>query len=122
MTDTAPTGPDCLWQTRLDHAAELEFLDPPARVTMARALALETGGSLTVPRPGDSWSSHWAELSLLGVQATGDTPAEAVALWIRAVFRMDAAAGADAAPAALPASARATPAGRRAPADAGTLA
>lgn len=84
------TGPETLWQTRLDMAAELEFLDPAARVRLARQVALETGGSLTAPRPGDSWSSHWAELRLMGVSTTGDTEAEAVALWIRAVFRMQA--------------------------------
>ncbi len=83
----------CTCQTiRRQLADELERLPEAARVAKAYETCEATGGWLIPPNVCGNWGSHWAEIDLLEVSATGDNEAEAVANWIRAVRRMDAAA------------------------------
>lgn len=81
----------CIMRFRADIAATLGRLDPPARVRFAEDICEATGGWMIPPRACGEWGSHWAELDMLGVSATGDDDAGAIAQWMKAVARMDAA-------------------------------
>lgn len=58
--------------------------DWPALITQA---VVNHGGSLTLPDSANSWASHMAELSLLGITGRGDNLDAAVRDWAKAAGR-----------------------------------
>lgn len=81
-----------LAQHRLDLATDLELMPTEDRLRATWSAVIETGGTFVTPQPNRNWGPHQAELTLLGVSHHGNSAAEAVANWIKAVIRMARAA------------------------------
>lgn len=82
---------DHIAAARAELADTLQYLSPAARIELATAACIENGGSL-VPANICKGTPHYAEISLLGVYHAGNDEAEAIANWIKAVRRIEAAA------------------------------
>lgn len=62
----------------------LETLGPEGQREAIVNEVRESGGSYTVPHPGDNWASCFVEISLLEVAAYGADEGEAIRNWKRA--------------------------------------
>lgn len=83
---------DHLDATRFDLALHFEMLGPAARDHAARIAVEKHGGTAidaqsSEPKRG-RWGPFEAELSILGVQGTGATMADAATTWARRARRM----------------------------------
>lgn len=78
---------------RADMVLAVETTHPTDWSEMIGLAVVNHGGSLTLPadpahpRRGDSWESHMAELSLLGITGRGDDLEAAVRDWAKAAER-----------------------------------
>lgn len=72
---------------RLTLASELEILPDAERVATMYAACIETGGRFE-PRSIEPDDDNFCEITCLGVSYSGDSAAEAVAHWVKAVYRM----------------------------------
>lgn len=83
---------DNLDAIRFDLALHFETLGPAARDHAARLAVEEHGGAAIDPQPiipkRGRWGPFEAELSILGVQGTGTTLADAATAWARRARRM----------------------------------
>lgn len=74
-----------------DLAAFLDYLqgipDSKDRIDAFGGAVIERGGAMDLPVPGQNWGPHRVELSLMGVQGTGDDADEALADWIKCARR-----------------------------------
>lgn len=85
MTNPIPYNAAPINAARLDMALAFETLSDGALDSVLRAAVLEHGGTLILPR--DTWGPVECELSLLGICATGDTPAAAARSWTKRCLR-----------------------------------
>jgi len=69
------------------HAALAALADPAARIAAFAGEVAARGGSMVLPRPGETWGPHWVELSLMGVLGTGDSGSEALTEWMACAAR-----------------------------------
>ncbi|MEQ8292512.1 MAG: hypothetical protein RIA08_09920 [Roseovarius sp.] len=83
---------DQLDAIRFDLALHFETLGPASRDHAARLAVEEHGGTAIDAQPMEPKHGHWgpleAELSILGVQGTGTTMADAATAWARRARRM----------------------------------
>jgi len=70
---------------RIEMALEFEALSDTALDLAIRAAVIQHGGTLVPPK--DEWGPLECELSLLGLSATGDTPAVAARGWTKHCLR-----------------------------------
>ena len=100
MIPTSPRQPHAIpghataaldWREQL--AIELETSgSAEQRVEMMRSAVIDTGGIWIDPPERGGWGPAYHEISLGGISATGNSRAEAVASWIKAVLRVARAA------------------------------
>ena len=76
-------------RARTELAEALTAMDSEHRLATMTDACIETGGTL-VPQSVGKWGPHFAEIRCLGVYHAGNDIAEAIANWIKAVYRMEA--------------------------------
>lgn len=81
------SSPAIMHELRCELAETLELAQPTAWADAIEAAIARHGGSL-IPRGRDNWGPHWWQISLLGVEGTGDTFEEAVREWSRCARRL----------------------------------
>jgi hypothetical protein len=89
MTDIPAALPTWSVMDNLRASVILTIRHTPPRdwPPMIRRVVIEQGGSLILPDTADSWASHMAELSLLGITGRGDNLESALCDWIKAAER-----------------------------------
>lgn len=65
----------------------LGFADPATWPDLIDRVTTNHGGSLILPDTANSWASHMAELSLLGITGRGHDLESAVRDWLKAADR-----------------------------------
>jgi hypothetical protein len=85
--DWQTRSPVIMHELRCELAETLELALPSAWAEIIEGAIARHGGSL-IPRGRDNWGPHWWQVSVLGVEGTGETLEEAAREWSRCARRL----------------------------------